>query len=135
MQLSTISALEPDLTDVPLLVRASLNVPLSADGTVRNRFRVERALTTLRELSERGAKVTLIAHIGRDPEETLRPVFDALAPDLPLRWGGSITDPGFAAAHASLVQGDIDGRDLRRSRETKRSRVCRAPRAVGAYFG
>ena len=107
MQLRTITALPADLTDVPVLVRASLNVPLTKDGTVRNRFRVARATPTLRELAERGARVTLISHIGRESAETLRPVYEALAQELAIQWGGSICDEAFAAAHASLGAGEI----------------------------
>jgi len=70
---------------VPILVRAALNVPIE-NGEVTNDYRLRRALPTIRFLSERGAKVILIGHIGekglpagRHGTETLAPVAAKLA--------------------------------------------------------
>lgn len=72
------------LENIPVLVRAALNVPIE-DGRVVNDYRLRRALLTIRYLSERGAKVVLISHIegaglpaGRQGTETLEPVARAL---------------------------------------------------------
>jgi phosphoglycerate kinase len=59
-----------------------MNVPVE-NGTVADRYRIEQALPTLKELSSRGAKVIVMAHIGRDPSETLTPVADVLKELLP----------------------------------------------------
>lgn len=67
----------PIFENIPILVRAALNVPV-ANGAVANDYRLRRALSTIRFLSERGAKVVLISHIGEQGTETLEPVARAL---------------------------------------------------------
>ncbi|WP_416407489.1 phosphoglycerate kinase [Agrobacterium rosae] len=55
------------LTDIAgkrVLVRVDLNVPV-ADGKVTDKTRIERVAPTILELSEKGAKVILLAHFGR----------------------------------------------------------------------
>jgi phosphoglycerate kinase len=63
--------------NIPILVRAALNVPIE-NGEVANDYRLRRALPTIKFLSERGAKVILISHIGEKGTETLAPVAKAL---------------------------------------------------------
>src|SRR5690606_21514119 len=68
-----------DLGDIKgkrVLVRVDLNVPVT-DGEVSDTTRIERVAPTIRELSDKGAKVILLAHFGRpkggpDPEFSLR---------------------------------------------------------------
>jgi len=67
-----------DLAGKRVLVRAGLDVPLDKNGNVTDLFRVKRAAETLRFLSERGAKVIVLSHIGREPQETNEPVARAL---------------------------------------------------------
>ncbi|KQV35116.1 phosphoglycerate kinase [Rhizobium sp. Root268] len=60
-----------DLTDIAgkrVLVRVDLNVPVK-DGKVTDATRIERVVPTIRELSEKGAKVILLAHFGRPKGE------------------------------------------------------------------
>ncbi|MFZ3044082.1 MAG: phosphoglycerate kinase [Minisyncoccia bacterium] len=59
--------------NVPILVRAALNVPIE-NGRVANDYRLRRALPTIQYLRDRGAKVILISHIGEKGTETLAPV-------------------------------------------------------------
>ena len=54
-----------------------MNVPIE-NGIVTNDYRLRRAVPTIRFLSERGAKVILIGHIGNKGTETLAPVAKAL---------------------------------------------------------
>lgn len=63
--------------NIPILVRAALNVPIR-NGEVANDYRLRRALPTIRLLSERGARIILISHIGERESETLAPVAQAL---------------------------------------------------------
>jgi phosphoglycerate kinase len=96
-----------DLTGKYVIVRASFNVPLDG-GEVRNAFRLNRALPTLTYLQKAGARTIVVSHIGREPEETLKPVFAAVASSLPkLTWGGSITDTHFKSVRDAMQDGDI----------------------------
>jgi phosphoglycerate kinase len=60
-----------DLTDIAgkrVLLRVDLNVPV-ADSKVTDATRIERVAPTILELSEKGAKVILLAHFGRPKGE------------------------------------------------------------------
>lgn len=67
----------PVYQDIPILVRASLNVPV-ANGEVTNDYRLRRAVPTLKFLAERGARVIIISHMGEQGTETLEPAARAL---------------------------------------------------------
>lgn len=56
-----------------VLVRLDLNVPVH-EGRVVDDFRISHSLPTLTLLREAGAKIIVIAHIGRESHETLAPV-------------------------------------------------------------
>jgi phosphoglycerate kinase len=66
-----------DLAGKRVLVRVDFNVPLNA-GTITDDTRIRAALPTLEALRERGAKLLLLAHLGRpkdrEPEFSLKPV-------------------------------------------------------------
>ncbi len=71
-----------DITDKRVLVRVDLNVPM-ADGKVSDFTRIERVAPGILELSEKAAKVILMAHFGRpkgkpDAGMSLEPVAHAL---------------------------------------------------------
>lgn len=89
-----------------VLVRSSCNVPIK-DGVVQNKFRLIRALPTLRYLREQGARVIVVSHIGREPEETLKPVFAELEKYLPMQWGGDVTSDDFRRRCELMGNGDI----------------------------
>ena len=63
MALRTIGFLGP-LTGKTVVVRCDLNVPTS-DGEITDDGRIRASLPTLRELSDAGAKVVVISHLGR----------------------------------------------------------------------
>lgn len=71
-----------------VIVRVDVNVPLARDEagnrTITDTGRIEAALPTLDYLREQGARILLIAHLGRpkgvvDPELSLAPVAAALS--------------------------------------------------------
>ncbi|MBB6304549.1 phosphoglycerate kinase [Rhizobium leucaenae] len=64
-----------DITGKRVLVRVDLNVPVK-DGKVTDATRIERVAPTILELSDKGAKVILLAHFGRPK--------DGPSPDLSL---------------------------------------------------
>ncbi len=72
----------PEVRGKRVLVRSEFNVPVK-DGVAGDRFRIEAALPTLRELIARGARVIVIAHLGRKPEDSLAPVYAVLRELIP----------------------------------------------------
>jgi phosphoglycerate kinase len=69
-----------------VIVRGDLNVPVR-DGQVTDTTRLDRLVPTLKELSEKGARVAVVSHFGRPkgqlvPEMSLRPIADALSASL-----------------------------------------------------
>ena len=89
-----------------VIVRASLNVPIK-DGVVQNSYRIKRALETLRYLRECGARTIVIAHIGREKEDTLKPVYSELERFLPIQWGGVIGGEHFNSRYELMGDGDF----------------------------
>ena len=95
------------LENVPVLVRAALNVPLT-DGKVANTFRLRQALPTIEYLRKKHAKVILLGHIGDKGTETLAPVADALREFVPrLTFCSSTTGPEARAAIRNLGAGEV----------------------------
>lgn len=89
-----------------VLVRASLNVPIK-DGVVQNMFRLKRTLATVQFLSARGARVIMAGHIGREPNETLRPVAEACAPLVSLAFCDDVVGPRAMRERNALRDGDV----------------------------
>jgi phosphoglycerate kinase len=94
-----------DVRGKRVLVRSDLNVPL--DGTrITDDGRIRASVPTLRALADRGARVVVVAHLGRpkgepDPRYSLRPVAARLGELL----GGEVafaTDTVGESAHATV---------------------------------
>lgn len=95
------------LTGKYVLVRASLNVPVE-EGRVMNQFRIARALPTLQYLVDAGAKVIVVAHIGREPSVTLKPVFDVLQEYLPnTMWSSQLLGMETQEKRDGLMNGQV----------------------------
>ncbi|MBB6122673.1 phosphoglycerate kinase [Sphingobium subterraneum] len=99
-----------DITGKRVLVREDLNVPMQ-DGAVSDDTRLRAAMPTINELSDRGAKVLVLAHFGRpkgqpSAEFSLEKIAGPLSHVLgrPVRY---IDWEGDAAAIESLQPGDI----------------------------
>lgn len=71
-----------ELVGKVVLVRAGLNAPMH-NGEITNDFRIRKALPTLQFLREQGAKTIVIAHIGRDEQESLSGVAKVLNEYIP----------------------------------------------------
>ena len=67
-----------DIRGKRVLVRSDLNVPLE-DGRITDDGRIRASVPTIKELADAGARVVVVAHLGRpkgapDPQYSLRPV-------------------------------------------------------------
>ncbi len=61
-----------------VLLRLDLNISLGNNETVDpgEDWRILKSLDTISFLCEQGASVVILSHIGRDPQKSLRPVFE-----------------------------------------------------------
>lgn len=95
-----------------VLVRVDLNVPME-NGVVSDTTRIDRVLPTLREISDKGGKVILLAHFGRpkgvDPTQSLKPVAAEVARRLgrPVAFAAECTGPVAKAAVDVMTNGDV----------------------------
>ena len=103
-----------DLKGKRVLVRSDFNVPLDADKNITDDGRIQAALPTLKTLLDAGAKVIIVAHLGRpkgkvNPDFSLAPVAKRLAEVT----GAHVTlaedtvGPSAKAAVAELKDGEI----------------------------
>jgi phosphoglycerate kinase len=102
-----------DIRGKRVLVRVDLNVP-TADGKVTDTTRIERVKPTITELSDKGAKVVLLAHFGRpkggpEPEFSLKPVAVATADIIgrPVAFVEDCVGEKVAGAIFAMKPGDI----------------------------
>ncbi|TWG65018.1 phosphoglycerate kinase [Aminobacter sp. J44] len=96
-----------------VLVRVDLNVPVK-DGEVTDTTRIERVAPTISELSDKGAKVVLLAHFGRpkgeaNPEFSLKQIVDATSKVLgkPVAFAEDCIGEKAAAAIEALPAGGV----------------------------
>lgn len=103
-----IDSLAPaELSGKRVLVRAGLDVPLTSSGEVADLFRVRRAVDTLRFLSQAGARVIILSHIGRDPKESNAPVAEALRHHMPVSFVPALTGVVARQATEALRPGEV----------------------------
>jgi len=98
------------LSGANVLVRVDLNVPMQ-DGQVSDSTRIDRAVPTLSELSDKGARVIVLSHFGRPkgnvvPEMSLAPLAGPLgsALDRPVAFADMA---GAEAAVGQMANGDV----------------------------
>ena len=96
-----------------VLLRVDLNVPME-HGKVSDATRIERVAPTIRELSDKGARVILLAHFGRpkggpDEANSLEPVAAAVAEHLgrPVGFAADCIGDIPAKAIAAMNEGDV----------------------------
>ncbi|MBI3573602.1 phosphoglycerate kinase [Candidatus Kaiserbacteria bacterium] len=95
-----------DVRGLRVLLRASFDVPVKG-GEVQDGFRLDDALPTIAFLAARGAKVVLIGHIGRDPMNSMRPVFDYLKKKIQLSFVEDVIGPRAHDAVRALKDGEV----------------------------
>lgn len=106
-----------DVAGRVVFVRSDLNVPLARDGervAISDDGRIRASLPTIQLLRERGARVVVVAHLGRprgeaDPALSLAPVAARLGDLLgtPVHFIPAVTGEDVAAAVANLRDGDV----------------------------
>ncbi len=102
-----------DLRGRRVLVRSDLNVPL--DGTkITDDGRVRASVPTIRRLADAGAKVLVMAHLGRpkgtpDPGLSLKPVAERLAELLgsPVLFANDTVDEEAQHIASALREGEV----------------------------
>jgi phosphoglycerate kinase len=102
-----------DLTGKRVLIRCDLNVPL--DGhTITDDGRIRASLPTLNELRDRGAKIIVLAHLGRpkgevNPKYSLAPVAERLSELLgtEVRLAQDVVGESARSVVESLANGDV----------------------------
>jgi phosphoglycerate kinase len=110
-----------DIEGTTVLLRSDLNVPLDKKdpAVITDDGRIRASLPVIEKLSDRGAKVVVLAHLGRpkgaDFAErkaggpSLRPVADRLAELLgkPVAFAGDLVGPEAAATVKAMKNGDV----------------------------
>src|SRR5256885_7627193 len=96
-----------------VLVRADLNVPMK-NGKVTDTSRIDRQAPTIRELSDKGAKIIVLSHFERPkgkvvPSMSLKPVAPALSKAVgkPVAFADDCVGNKAKAAVRKLKNGDI----------------------------
>jgi len=102
-----------DVAGKRVLVRSDLNVPLK-DGAITDDGRIRASLPLLQDLTSRGARVIVMAHLGRpkgapDPAYSLEPVADRLQELLgaPVQLADDVTGHSALAMAAALSDGEL----------------------------
>lgn len=103
---SIASLTREELQGKRVIVRASLDVPIE-NGVVTNEFRVRKALPTIEFLRNNGARVIVLTHVGRDPQNATEPVFHALEKYLSMRHIEGVIGDGVAHMVTTLKDGDV----------------------------
>jgi len=110
-----------DVAGQRVLLRCDLNVPLdkSGSGAITDDGRIRASLPVIRKLSERGARVVIMAHLGRPKGATfaesaaggpsLRVVAERLSELLgqPVAFAADLVGPSAQATVAGLSDGDV----------------------------
>lgn len=91
-----------DVAGKRILVRADLNVPLD-NGRITDATRIERFAAGMRPLLERGARLTILTHLGRPQDRNPAYSVDPLRPALSQALGVTVKFSG-DCADASAVQ-------------------------------
>ncbi|WP_068425397.1 phosphoglycerate kinase [Piscicoccus intestinalis] len=111
---TTEDLLAGDVRGKRVLVRSDLNVPLDADRNITDDGRVRASAPTIKALADAGAKVIVVAHLGRPkgaPEEkySLKPVVARLSELVgrEVKFASDTTGSSAKETVDSLADGDV----------------------------
>ena len=96
-----------NLKGIKVLLRADFNVPLNSKGKVADTFRINSALSTIQYLQKKGAKVILLSHIGREPQESLKPVYDVLKKNIALKFFPEVSGEKIFSFVSEMKNGEV----------------------------
>lgn len=100
------SASDLELSGKRVLLRADLNVPMQ-NGKVADTYRIRRSAKSILFLREKGAKVVICAHVGRDPKETLEPIAEELRTYVPITFVRDVVGADAHMAVRAMRDGDV----------------------------
>ena len=113
MTAQTLRDLLPTASGRTVIVRSDLNVPLS-EGRVTDDGRIRASLPVITQLAEAGAKVIVLAHLGRpkgqvNPEFSLAPVADRMRAlsEAPISIANDVTGPHAQQAAQAMEPGQV----------------------------
>ena len=89
-----------------VIVRADFNVPLD-HARVLDATRISVALPTIALLRKAGARVLLVSHIGRDPKESLKPVYNILKKHFPVKFVPHVLGPEVEKVISEMKNGEV----------------------------
>ncbi len=102
-----------DVRGKTVLVRADLNVPMQ-DGKVTDATRISRFAPTVKSLTDRGAAVVVMTHLGRPASEpnplfSTRPIAERLQRELghPVEFASDCVGPIAESVTANMVPGEV----------------------------
>lgn len=86
VQNHSIEKYDGDLAGKKILLRIDVNTSLGENGAVDpgEDWRIIKSLQTIEYLIDKGASIILISHIGREPAETLKPIFEYMQSEITL---------------------------------------------------
>jgi phosphoglycerate kinase len=132
-----------DVKGKRVLVRADLNVPVQ-DGRVTDDTRIVRQAPTIKELSEKGAKVIILSHFDRPkgkvvPSMSLKVLVEPLenALDMKVGFAEDCIGPKAQAAVAALKDGDVlllENTRFHKGEEANDDAMARELAALGDIF-
>ncbi len=129
-----------DLKGKRVLIRCDFNVPLDGE-TITDDGRIKAALPTLNELVAAGAKVVIMAHLGRpkgevNPKYSLAPAAKRLGEliDAKVTLAGDVVGESAAATVAALAEGEIAMLENVRYEPAEESKVDADREALAAQY-
>jgi len=129
-----------DLLGKRVLIRCDFNVPLDGE-TITDDGRIKAALPTLKQLVDAGAKVVVMAHLGRpkgevNPKYSLAPAAKRLGEliGIPVKLAGDVVGPSASETVAGLADGEIAMLENVRYEPAEESKVDADRAALAAKY-
>ena len=129
-----------DLRGKRVLIRCDFNVPLDGD-VITDDGRIKAALPTLGYLREQGARIVIMAHLGRpkgqvNPDYSLAPVAKRLGELLgtEVRLAGDVVGPSATETVAGLGEGEVALLENVRYEPAEESKVDAEREALAAKY-